>query len=226
MDTVSYRPRAREIPTQPGVYRFRDSAGRVLYVGKAKNLRARLSNYFAPLRDSARAHQTDGHHRELRRVDRGQHGVRGAPTRVHLDQGIQPAVQCAVPRRQDLPVPRDHHGRRRAAGVHHPQPQDQGRTLLRPVHEGVGDPGNPRPDAQGVPDAQLLGCDLPPGAANRPAVPARGHRSLLRTLRRTHQQGRPQGDRPGLRVVHGGKRLAVHPHRHRPDEAGRRRPGI
>jgi excinuclease ABC subunit C len=31
------------------VYRFRDDAGRVLYVGKAKNLRARLSNYFAPL---------------------------------------------------------------------------------------------------------------------------------------------------------------------------------
>ncbi len=50
-DTVSYRPKAGEIPTQPGVYRFRDSANRVLYVGKAKNLRARLSNYFAPLRN-------------------------------------------------------------------------------------------------------------------------------------------------------------------------------
>jgi excinuclease ABC subunit C len=48
-DTVSYRPKASEIPTQPGVYRFRDDTGRVLYVGKAKNLRARLSNYFAPL---------------------------------------------------------------------------------------------------------------------------------------------------------------------------------
>jgi excinuclease ABC subunit C len=48
-DTVSYRPRAGEIPTSPGVYRFRDATGRVLYVGKAKNLRARLSNYFAPL---------------------------------------------------------------------------------------------------------------------------------------------------------------------------------
>ncbi|MHB1173252.1 MAG: excinuclease ABC subunit UvrC, partial [Lacisediminihabitans sp.] len=48
-DTVSYRPKAGEIPTQPGVYRFRDDQGRVLYVGKAKNLRARLSNYFAPL---------------------------------------------------------------------------------------------------------------------------------------------------------------------------------
>lgn len=48
-DTVPYRPKAREIPTSPGVYRFRDDGGRVLYVGKAKNLRARLSNYFAPL---------------------------------------------------------------------------------------------------------------------------------------------------------------------------------
>ncbi|WP_298229844.1 excinuclease ABC subunit UvrC [Gryllotalpicola sp.] len=49
-DTVSWRPRTGEIPTLPGVYRFRDPSGRVLYVGKAKNLRARLSNYFQPLR--------------------------------------------------------------------------------------------------------------------------------------------------------------------------------
>ncbi|MET0828538.1 MAG: excinuclease ABC subunit UvrC [Microbacterium sp.] len=47
--TVAYKPRSGEIPTHPGVYRFRDAAGRVLYVGKAKNLRSRLSNYFAPL---------------------------------------------------------------------------------------------------------------------------------------------------------------------------------
>lgn len=47
--TVSWRPRAAEIPQQPGVYRFRDASSRVLYVGKAKNLRSRLSNYFAPL---------------------------------------------------------------------------------------------------------------------------------------------------------------------------------
>ncbi len=48
-DTVPWRPKAGEIPTQPGVYRFSDDAGRVLYVGKANSLRARLSNYFAPL---------------------------------------------------------------------------------------------------------------------------------------------------------------------------------
>lgn len=48
-DALSYRPKAGEIPTSPGVYRFHDATGRIVYVGKAKNLRARLSNYFAPL---------------------------------------------------------------------------------------------------------------------------------------------------------------------------------
>lgn len=44
---ASYRPRTGEIPTDPGVYRFRDEHGRVIYVGKAKNLRSRLNSYFA-----------------------------------------------------------------------------------------------------------------------------------------------------------------------------------
>jgi len=49
-DAIAWRPKPSEIPAQPGVYRFRDANGRVLYVGKAINLRARLSNYFQPLR--------------------------------------------------------------------------------------------------------------------------------------------------------------------------------
>ena len=48
-DPASYRPAPGEIPTEPGVYRFRDSVGRVIYVGKARNLRARLNSYFAAL---------------------------------------------------------------------------------------------------------------------------------------------------------------------------------
>ena len=46
---LSFRPKSSEIPTSPGVYRFLDENGRVLYVGKAKNLRARLGSYFAPI---------------------------------------------------------------------------------------------------------------------------------------------------------------------------------
>jgi len=45
-DPSSYRPRPGEIPVDPGVYRFRDTSGRVIYVGKAKSLRSRLSSYF------------------------------------------------------------------------------------------------------------------------------------------------------------------------------------
>ena len=45
-DPSSYRPAAGSIPTDPGVYRFRDQHGRVIYVGKAKSLRSRLSSYF------------------------------------------------------------------------------------------------------------------------------------------------------------------------------------
>lgn len=48
-DPTTYRPAPGAIPTDPGVYKFRDENRRVIYVGKAKNLRARLSNYFQDL---------------------------------------------------------------------------------------------------------------------------------------------------------------------------------
>lgn len=46
-DPASYRPAPGTIPTGPGVYRFSDRDGRVIYVGKAVNLRQRLNSYFA-----------------------------------------------------------------------------------------------------------------------------------------------------------------------------------
>ncbi|RYJ02363.1 MAG: excinuclease ABC subunit UvrC, partial [Actinomycetales bacterium] len=53
-DPSTYRPKPGEIPAEPGVYRFRDASGRVIYVGKAKSLRPRLSSYF---QDVANLHQ-------------------------------------------------------------------------------------------------------------------------------------------------------------------------
>lgn len=41
------RPETGTIPEDPGSYQFKDAQGRVIYVGKAANLRQRLSNYFA-----------------------------------------------------------------------------------------------------------------------------------------------------------------------------------
>lgn len=50
-DPRTYKP--KDIPARPGVYRFSDDDGRVIYVGKAKSLRARLANYF---QDPAQLH--------------------------------------------------------------------------------------------------------------------------------------------------------------------------
>ncbi len=43
-DPQSYRP--SNIPEHPGVYRFYNAKDKIIYVGKAKNLKNRLSNYF------------------------------------------------------------------------------------------------------------------------------------------------------------------------------------
>ena len=49
VDPATYRPAPGSIPDAPGVYRFRDERGRVVYVGKARSLRSRLSSYFQDL---------------------------------------------------------------------------------------------------------------------------------------------------------------------------------
>lgn len=46
MTTEQFKIFSIEIPTDPGIYKFVDDAGLILYVGKAKNLRNRLNSYF------------------------------------------------------------------------------------------------------------------------------------------------------------------------------------
>jgi len=49
ISSPSFRPAPGTIPDAPGVYRFRDATGRVIYVGKAKSLRSRLNSYFGDI---------------------------------------------------------------------------------------------------------------------------------------------------------------------------------
>lgn len=53
MTTEDYKKIAHTLPKQPGVYRFIDETGVILYVGKAKNLKNRLASYFGERKDRA-----------------------------------------------------------------------------------------------------------------------------------------------------------------------------
>ncbi len=50
-DPVDLKAKVRALPEKPGVYLMKDRLGRIIYVGKAKSLRKRVSSYFQPSRD-------------------------------------------------------------------------------------------------------------------------------------------------------------------------------
>jgi excinuclease ABC subunit C len=51
MTTIEFQEISPTLPIQPGIYKFVDPKGMILYVGKAKNIRNRLSNYFGERKD-------------------------------------------------------------------------------------------------------------------------------------------------------------------------------
>ncbi len=57
--------KASDIPTDPGVYLYRDEAGEILYVGKAKSLRSRVKSYFAGGDQPAKTRQLVLHIRSI-----------------------------------------------------------------------------------------------------------------------------------------------------------------
>ena len=110
------RPPAGSIPDTPGSYQFKDKDGRVIYVGKAKSLRSRLSNYFAaPETLMPRTRQMVQAARHGR-VDRGPQRGRGVLPRVQPHQAAPAALQHPAEGRQVLPVPRGHASARSGRG--------------------------------------------------------------------------------------------------------------
>ena len=86
-------------------------------------------------------------------MDRRQHRGRGPPAGVQLDQGVRPALQRQVPRRQVLPLAGGDRRRGVPAGDGRPRRQAQGHQLLRPLQPRLGDPRDRRPAAARLPDA-------------------------------------------------------------------------
>lgn len=72
MTTANYQEISATLPTQPGIYKFIDAKGIILYVGKAKNLKNRLSSYFGERKDrqlKTRALVKHAHHIEFTIVE-------------------------------------------------------------------------------------------------------------------------------------------------------------
>ena len=204
-DPATYRPAPGHDPGLAGRLPVPRPGGRVIYVGKAKSLRQRLNSYFADLAGAAPADPRRWSPPRPRVewtvvVHRG----RGAAARVQLDQGVRPAVQRPLPRRQVLPGARGHAGRGVPAAAGDARPAAQGRALLRPVRARLGHPRDARPAAAGVPGPHLLapGCSSGTAQIGRPCLLGYIGKCSAPCVGRVDRRRAPR-DRRGLLRLHG-----------------------
>ena len=95
------------LPESPGIYQFLGADGRVIYVGKAKNLKRRVYSYFTSKANESAESARDGlADRRPEAHGRGNR-ERGFPARKQHDQKSSAAVQYPAEGRQDLSVDRD-----------------------------------------------------------------------------------------------------------------------
>ena len=209
-DPASYRPAPGSIPESPGVYRFRDERGRVIYVGKAKNLRSRLNSYFA---DFAGMHpRTQTMVRSAAAVDWTVVGTEVEALQLeyswikefdprfnvrYRDDKSYPYL--AVTMDEEYPRVMVMRGAQAARGA-----------VLRPVLARLGDQGDGGHAAAGVPGPDLLGRGVQAGGPDRPALPARLHRQVLGAVRRPGQRRRAPVPGRGVLRLHGRADGQVH----------------
>ena len=191
-DPSTYRPAVGSIPESPGVYRFRDASGRVIYVGKAKSLRQRLNSYFA---DVAGLHpRTRQMVTTAASVDWTVVGTEVEALQLEYNwiKEFDPRFNVRYRDDKSYPPRRDpERGVPAAAG--HARAEEEGRPLLRALRPRLGDPRDARHAHPRLPGAHLLQRRVQARRPDRPALPARLHRQVRGALRRPGRAPRSTG---------------------------------
>ena len=225
-DPSTYRPRPGEIPVDPGVYRFRDAHGRVIYVGKAKSLRPRLSSYFqdiSALHPRTRTMVTTG---GQRRVDRRRNEVEALQLEYSWIKEFDPRFN--VKYRDDKSYP--------YLAVTMGEEFPRAQVMRGAKRKGTRYFG-PYAHAWAIRETLDLLLRVFPmrtcsagvfkrAAPGRPAVPARLHRQVLGAVRRPGRRRRAPGHRRGLLRLHGRQHRPVRQAARARDARGRRRAGL
>ena len=214
-DPCSYRPEPGPIPDSPGVYRFRDAArpGHLRRQGQEPAPAAELVlRRTSPTCTRAPSTMVT----TAAAVDWTVVGTEVEALQLEYSwiKEFDPRFNVKYRDDKSLPLPRGHAGRGVPAGPGDARRQAQGRPLLRPLLPRLGDPGDRRPAAAGLPGAHLLapGCSSAPrrsagpacwatsASAPRPASAgstAEEHRAHRRGLLRLHGRATPAASSSG-----------------------------
>ena len=127
--------KVREFPTSPGLYLLKDSAGRVIYVGKAKNLRSRASSYF--LKGAAEERRTASWIKDVCDAEyvACDSEVDALLVESRLIKDIAAEIQQGAQGRQDVPLPDDFDSRGLSPRRGDPRAAAARRQALRPVRQ-------------------------------------------------------------------------------------------
>ena len=182
--------KVRAFPNTPGVYLMKDAQGRVVYVGKAKNLRARAGSYFQKTAEAdPRIKDWIG---EVADIDflAADSEVDALLLEARLIKDIQPRHNADLKDDKSFPYLQITTGRRLPPRQFHARAAETGREAVRAVpprqEPSRGHPGPPE-DLQ-VP--HLLARHRPgrPPLALVPALPARLDRPMHRPVQLTDRQ--------------------------------------
>ena len=191
---MDLQQKIRTIPTSPGVYLYKNAEGEVIYVGKAKNLRHRVSSYFHEGRGADA--KTGTLVREAVDVDYivVANNKEALALENHLIKQKKPRFNILLRDDKTYPYVKLTLGRALSAGVRHAPPEEGWQRLLRsvlPCQPGLSHRG---PDPPALPGSVLQGGPEPLSSA---AVPAVLHRALPGALRRRPDHA---GDLSGSRA--------------------------